>query len=67
MERVHDASKLKLIVLFPFRLLGTFVETSMPVVEYYRGSNKVYEIPAIGSKDEVYAKVRVAVDEILLK
>ena len=39
----------------------------MPVVEYYRGKDKVYEIPAVGTKDEVYTQVRIAVDEILLK
>jgi hypothetical protein len=37
----------------------------MPVVKYYQKSGVVYDIPASGSKDEVYVQVRKAVDEIL--
>lgn len=37
----------------------------MPVVQYYREHGVVYEIPATGTKDEVYVQVRAAVDEIL--
>ncbi|CED84181.1 uridylate kinase [Phaffia rhodozyma] len=44
----------------------TFIETSMPVVDYYREKGKVYEIPAIDTKDAVYVKVREAVDNILI-
>jgi hypothetical protein len=34
----------------------------MPVVDYYRKSNKVVEIDSSASVEEVYAKVRSAVD-----
>lgn len=35
----------------------TFVETSMPVVEYYEAKGKVHRINATESMDEVFAKV----------
>lgn len=37
----------------------------MPVVKYYQQSGVVYDIPASGSKEDVYVAVRKAVDEIL--
>jgi len=40
----------------------TFEETSMPVIDYYRKQNKVVEIDASPSKDDVYAKVKAVVD-----
>lgn len=36
----------------------TFVETSMPVVEYFEKDDKVEKIPATSTPDEVYALVR---------
>jgi len=43
----------------------TFVETSMPVVNYYRELNKVVEIDASRSVDEVYSHTASAVRERL--
>ncbi|KZT58938.1 UMP-CMP kinase [Calocera cornea HHB12733] len=43
----------------------TFEETSMPVVEYYRERMKVVEIDSSPPIDEVYAKIRIAVDAAL--
>jgi UMP-CMP kinase len=36
----------------------TFVETSMPVVEYYREQHKTVEVSATKSVDEVYHEVK---------
>ncbi|GFZ47303.1 UMP/CMP kinase [Saitozyma sp. JCM 24511] len=41
----------------------TFVETSMPVVDYYRQRGKVVEIEASPPVNVVYANVRVAIDQ----
>lgn len=46
---------------------GTFLETSMPVVEYYRERNKVVEIDSSPSIDEVYAVVKREMDARLPK
>ncbi|WWC98065.1 hypothetical protein V866_004955 [Kwoniella sp. B9012] len=43
----------------------TFVETSMPVVDYYRKLGKVVEIDSSPPIDEVYQKVRVEIDQRL--
>ncbi|TYJ54025.1 hypothetical protein B9479_005359 [Cryptococcus floricola] len=45
----------------------TFIETSMPVVDYYRARNKVIEIDSSPPIDQVYAEVKVALDERLPK
>jgi len=37
----------------------TFVETSMPVVEYFDAQGKVVKVGATESPDEVYAKVKL--------
>lgn len=39
----------------------TFVETSMPVIDYYKSLNKVVEVDCTPSVDEVYAKVKPAI------
>jgi UMP-CMP kinase len=39
----------------------TFVETSMPVVEYFEREGKVVKIPATSGPEEVYEKVKVAI------
>ena len=44
---------------------GTFVETSMPVVDYYREQDRVVDIDSSPSVDEVYANVRLAVEDRL--
>ena len=36
----------------------TFVETSMPVVDYFEKQGKVVKIPATGTPDEVYTMVK---------
>ena len=36
----------------------TFVETSMPVVEYFEKENKVVKIEAVKSPDEIYGEVK---------
>lgn len=36
----------------------TFVETSMPVVEYFEGQDKVEKVMATSSPDEVYEGVK---------
>ena len=41
----------------------TFVETSMPVVEYFEKEGKVVKISAIKSPDEVYEAVKVQMGE----
>ena len=41
----------------------TFVETSMPVVEYFEKQGKVVKIPATKSPDEVYAEVKKRISE----
>ena len=37
----------------------TFVETSMPVVEYFERQGKVVKILATGGPDEIYDQVKV--------
>lgn len=41
----------------------TFVETSMPVVEYFEGQGKVVKIKAVSSPDEIYAVVKKRMGE----
>lgn len=36
----------------------TFVDTSMPVVDYFEKENKVVKIKAVKSANEIYAEVR---------
>lgn len=36
----------------------TFVETSMPVVEYFEKENKVVKIKAVKKPDEIYEEVK---------
>ncbi|WVW79455.1 hypothetical protein I302_101424 [Kwoniella bestiolae CBS 10118] len=43
----------------------TFVETSMPVVDYYRKLGKVVEIDSSPPIDEVYQKVKLEIDQRL--
>ena len=38
----------------------TFVDTSMPVVEHFRGKDKVETVSAVPGPDEVYAHVQEA-------
>jgi UMP-CMP kinase len=45
----------------------TFVETSMPVVEYYEKHGRVVKIKATAGPDEVYALTRAKVEERLGK
>ncbi|KAJ1024784.1 hypothetical protein NDA16_002824 [Ustilago loliicola] len=40
----------------------TFVDTSMPVVEYYRKQDRVVEVDSIKPVDEVYAEIKAAMD-----
>lgn len=40
-----------------------FVETSMPVVDYFSGQGKVIRASATGSVDEVYQRVKSGLDE----
>ena len=40
----------------------TFVETSMPVVEYFEGQGRVVRVLATKSKDEVYKEVKEKVE-----
>ncbi|KAK9384032.1 adenylate kinase-domain-containing protein [Kockiozyma suomiensis] len=41
----------------------TFVETSMPVIEYYQGKNKVISVPCEKSKEEVYEIVKEQISD----
>ncbi|KAK0551089.1 bifunctional uridylate/adenylate kinase [Tilletia horrida] len=41
----------------------TFVETSMPVVDYYRSKGKVVEVDSTKSKEQVYSEIKQAVDK----
>ena len=41
----------------------TFVETSMPVVEYFEKEGKVVRIPATKAPDEVYEEVKQKMGE----
>lgn len=36
----------------------TFVETSMPVVEYFESKDKVVKVKAVKSPDEIYEEVK---------
>lgn len=45
----------------------TFVDTSMPVVEYYRKQDRVVEVDSIKSVDEVYAEIKTAMDRTFAK
>ncbi|CAG7924270.1 unnamed protein product [Penicillium olsonii] len=40
----------------------TFVETSMPVVEYFRGKDRVVEVKADIPVEEVFAKVKAGIE-----
>ncbi|KAJ9474736.1 Uridylate kinase [Pseudozyma hubeiensis] len=40
----------------------TFVETSMPVVDYYRKQDRVVEVDSIKTVDQVYAEIKEAMD-----
>ncbi|RIA88443.1 adenylate kinase-domain-containing protein [Glomus cerebriforme] len=42
----------------------TFIESSYPVVEYFRKFDKVHTIPCEDSIDEVYAKVKPIITEL---
>jgi UMP-CMP kinase len=44
---------------------GTFIDTSMPVVEYYRKQKKVIEVDSSRSIDEVDSAIRTALDPLL--
>ena len=41
----------------------TFVETSMPVVEYFEKEGKVVKIRAVKSPDEIYEEVKKSMGE----
>ena len=41
----------------------TFVETSMPVVEYFEKQDKVVKIKAVKSPEEIYAEVKQRMKE----
>ncbi|KAK7204679.1 adenylate kinase-domain-containing protein [Myxozyma melibiosi] len=41
----------------------TFVETSMPVVDYYRKQNKLISVPCEKSKEEVYEIVKAQISD----
>ena len=41
----------------------TFVETSMPVVEYFEKQGKVVKIKAVKSPDEIYEEVQKAMEQ----
>ena len=41
----------------------TFVETSMPVVNYFESEDKVVKVPAVGSPEEVWQKVEAGVKD----
>lgn len=42
----------------------TFIETSMPVVDYYRKQGKVVEVSTIPSSERVYEEVKSKFKEI---
>jgi len=43
----------------------TFIETSMPVVDYYRTQDKVIEIDSSSSIDEVYQQLKPQIEKLL--
>ncbi|KAI5780510.1 uridylate kinase [Geopyxis carbonaria] len=43
----------------------TFVETSKPVVDYYRKSGKVIDVPAVGTPEDVYKHVKLELKDKL--
>lgn len=45
----------------------TFVETSMPVVDYFEKQGRVVRVLATKSKDEVYKEVKAKIEERLGK
>lgn len=45
----------------------TFVETSMPVVDYYRKQDRVVEVDSIKTVDQVYAEIKEAMDRTFAK
>ncbi|SPO27925.1 probable URA6 - uridine-monophosphate kinase [Ustilago trichophora] len=45
----------------------TFVDTSMPVVEYYRKQDRVVEVDSIKPVDQVYAEIKEAMDRTFAK
>jgi UMP-CMP kinase len=44
---------------------GTFVETSMPVVKYYRRDNKVIEVDSTQTVEQVYEDLKGPVAALL--
>ncbi|CDU24911.1 probable URA6-uridine-monophosphate kinase [Sporisorium scitamineum] len=45
----------------------TFVETSMPVVDYYRKQDRVVEVDSIKPVDQVYSEIKEAMDRTFAK
>ncbi|TKY89116.1 hypothetical protein EX895_001647 [Sporisorium graminicola] len=45
----------------------TFVETSMPVVDFYRKQDRVVEVDSIKPVDQVYAEIKKAMDRTFAK
>jgi len=43
----------------------TFIETSMPVVDYYKKQNKVIEVDSTPSIDEVYQQLKPQIEKLL--
>lgn len=43
----------------------TYVESSLPVIEHYRGKGKVHHVVADASPEDVYAKVKPAFDPLV--
>ena len=41
----------------------TFVETSMPVVEYFEKQGKVVKVKAVKSPDEIFEEVKIRMSE----
>lgn len=61
-EMVHPCS-----LSFLIGFTETFVDTSMPVVEYYRKQDRVVEVDSIKPVDEVYAEIKAAMDRTFAK
>lgn len=47
--------------------IETFVDTSMPVVDYYRKQDRVVEVDSIKPVDQVYAEIKQAMDRTFAK
>jgi UMP-CMP kinase len=50
-----SSAVLQLPNLYPSRTLGTYNDTTMPVIEYYRKLEKVAELDSTASVEEVHA------------